>query len=102
MDNFRKAEITKKIGNKLIIDNLDPKNLRSKIISLTLSLIIWIVAISLTLFFYDWKLLLILLLFGWSNNLMLIENKILPLNKMIQIIGKSITEIDGKVNKRKT
>lgn len=75
---------------------------KAKIVRLLLQVILWIVSIVLGFIWYDWKLVLILFLFTWANTTMLWESKILPLEKMIKLIFKSISFENGEGKETKT
>jgi hypothetical protein len=78
------------------------KTEKRKLVRLLLQLILWIGSFVLCFVWYDWKLAVIIFTLLWANNMMLWETKILPLDKMIQLIFKSISFENGESEKTKT
>jgi hypothetical protein len=56
-------------------------------------LIIYIVALVLGFIWFDWKLILLLFLFSWGNNLGVVVQSIIPLQKQIDLLAlKAVVE----------
>ena len=80
------------------LSNLNPIQLELKYakrklgLSIT-GLIIYIVALVLGFIWFDWKLILLLFLFSWGNNLGVLVQSILPLQKQIDLLAlKAVVE----------
>lgn len=76
----------------------EKKEGKIKALKLLLQVFAWIFAVILTFIWYDYKLVIIMGLFVWANSAMFIETQIAPLQKMVQLILKSIGNDEGKGN----
>jgi len=87
------------------LTNLNPITLELKYAKRKLGLsiaglIIYAAALVLGFIWFDWKLILLLILFTWGNNLGVVVQSIIPLQKQIDFLSlKSI--IDEEIQKTK-
>lgn len=63
-------------------------------------LIIYIVALILGFIWFDWKFILLLILFSWGNNLGVVVQSIIPLQKQIDLLALKAV-VEDEIEKKK-